>query len=281
MSESEPNPNPRDVAATYVPGIAQSLALCLLFFTIFFAVTIAFQVLRGFTGVSLSMFSSILVTQVIAWPITLWVGLRWSGAPFREACPLTPFPVRIVPALLIANSGATILLLAAAMLIPMPEAIQKYLTEGVAGSSKIPFFFALVVAAPIAEELFFRGLVLRGYCGRYSTKKAVWASAIFFAFFHLDPWQAVMALPLGLAFAWLFLRTGSLLPSILSHATVNFFRNFLLSPLARGLGYDDKALKALGHLPVSVLAIGAAMAGVGGFILWKQVTGFSTQRIAS
>ena len=212
-----------------------------------------------------------MVQQVIAWPLTLWVGLRWSKVSFREACPLTTFPVRIVPALLIASFGVTILLLAAASLIPMPEALKKSMAQGMAGSSKLALFFPAVLVAPLAEELFWRGLVLRGFLGRYSITKAVWASAVLFAVFHLNPWQAVVALPFGLSFAWLFLRTGSLVPGILGHVTANFSTNFLLPPLAIALGYDSEALKALGHFPPSILAIGGAMAGIGGFFLWRQL----------
>jgi membrane protease YdiL (CAAX protease family) len=270
MAEVEPSLNqPR--LAKCIPGIRQSLALCALYFVLCVVVTLAFQIAH----VPLGMFSSLLVGQVLAWPLILWLGLRWSRVSFRQACPLTRFPLRIVPALLIASFGATILLLAGAALIPMPEAMGKEVAQGIAGSSKLSFFFSVVLAAPLGEELFFRGWVLRGYLGRYSAGKAVWASAILFALFHLNPWQAVVALPLGLAFAWLFLRTGSLLPGILGHATVNFSTNFLLSPLALALGYNDDAMKALGHFPTSMLALGGAMAIIGGLILWRQLAGFS------
>src|SRR5262252_2551054 len=116
MTESEPSLNPLRLAKC-VPGIAQSLRMCALYLV----VTVTFQIAH----VPLGMFSSLLVVQVIGWPLILWIGLRWSRVSFREACPLTRFPVRIVPALLIVSFGATILLLAGAALIPMPEAIEK------------------------------------------------------------------------------------------------------------------------------------------------------------
>lgn len=270
MNEAEPSPNPPSLAKG-VPGIAQSLALCALFFGITFVVGVTLRLLSRFTGVSLDMSSWFLVPQVIAWPVTIWIGLRWSKVPIRETLPLTPFPIRIVPALVIASVGADILLVAAAVLIPMPEAIKSMVKEA-AESSKLTQFLGAVLMAPLAEELFFRGLVLRGYLGRYSTTKAVWASAVLFAAYHLNPWQAVVVLPLGLGFAWLFLRTGSLVPGILAHATVNFWSTFLLRPLALALGYDDKAFEALGHFPPSILAVGGTMAGIGGFVLWRQLT---------
>lgn len=273
MDEAETSPSP-PVLAKPVPGIAQSAALCALFFGIVIAVAIPLEVLKRFAGLPLDMFSLLLIQQVIAWPITIWVGLRWARVSFREVCPLTRFPVRIVPALLIATFGVTILVLAAAGLIPMPEALRAALIQQAAGSSKLTLFLPVVVVAPLAEEIFFRGFMLRGYLGRYSITKAVWASAAVFALFHLNPWQMVAAFPLGLGFAWLFLRTGSLIPGILSHAMANFSTNFLLTPLGLALGYDADAWEELRNFPPSVLAVGAVTAIIGGFILWRQVAGF-------
>jgi len=136
MNEAVPSLNPPPTAKC-VPGIAQSLKLSALYFAIYIAVTLALQIAH----VPLGMFSSLLIIQVISWPLILWVGLRWSRVTFRQACPLTRFPVRIVPALLIASFGASILLLSVAGLIPMPEAMKKELSEGITGSSKLSLFF--------------------------------------------------------------------------------------------------------------------------------------------
>ena len=148
-----------------------------------------------------------------------------------------------MPALLVASYGATILLLEMAGWIPMPESFRQGMVQQMAQANWLLFLLPVVVVAPVAEELFFRGLLLRGYLARYSVTTAVWASAVLFAVFHLNPWQGIIALPLGLAYAWLVLHTGSVLPSMLSHAMVNFSTNFLLQPLAavRGLLHGTTA----------------------------------------
>ena len=270
MKEAELSPDSPPVA-NCVPGIAQSLALCALFFGMSIAVSLTLTLVRRFAHVEVELFLWLLAQQVIAWPVTIWVGLRWSRVRFREACPLTRFPIRIVPALLIATFGATILLLAGATLIPIPEQLNTVMAHAIASSSRVATLFSVVLVGPVAEELFFRGLVLRGYLARYSMVKAVWASALLFAFFHLNPWQALVALPLGLGFAWLFVRTGSLVPSILCHATANFSTNFLFYPLALLLGYDSHSAEVSGNFPPSMLAIGAVMTSLGGFILFRQL----------
>jgi uncharacterized protein len=266
--ETPPRPS---VPPKRVPGIAQSLALVALYGGVVIVVTIALYLLSRFGGVSLDLFSYALVQQIIAWPITLWVGLRWSKASFLEVYRLTRFPIRIVPALFIAFFGLTILAIAGESLIPMPEALQKFIAQAFAGSSPLTIFLPLVLGAPVGEELFFRGLVLRGFLGRYSVTKAVWASALLWAVSHLNPWQAVGALPLGLVLGWLVVRTGSLIPAIIGHMIANFSPNYLFPPLALALGYDVKALEAPGHFPPPMLAIGAVMAGLGGFVLWRQL----------
>lgn len=259
------------------PGIAQALYLGVLFYGMSLAVGGMLPLISRFAGVSFDLFSSLLVLQVIAWPLILWVGLRRATASFRDVFPLTQFPVRIVPALLTAAFGATVLLEAVTSWIPMTEAFKALMAQA-ARSSKLALFFSLVLVAPLGEELFFRGLVLRGFLGRYSIAKAVWASAVLFAIFHLNRWQIVMALPLGLAFAWLFLRTGSLVPGIIAHATVNFSANFLIPPLALMLEHGSYVK---GHFPSAVLAIGAVTAGIGGFFLWRQLSKPSDEQAAS
>jgi membrane protease YdiL (CAAX protease family) len=218
-----------------------------------------------------------MIAQAIAWPTAIWARLSWSKRSFREACPLTRFPIRIVPVLLLTNFGAAILIAAVAMTIPLPEFLRKAMNELFAESSALTKFVSFVLFAPVAEELFFRGLVLRGYLSRSSISKAVWASAALFAFFHLNPWQMVGALPLGLFFAWLFLRTGSLLPAILGHAMANFSATFLFVPLGLALGYDVEALSARGRLPPPMLALGVAAVIIGGLILWRQLAGLAPQ----
>ena len=50
---------------------------------------------------------------------------------------------------------------------------------------------AVVIVAPLTEELLFRGVILRGLLLHYSAPKAVIASSLMFGLVHLNPWQAV------------------------------------------------------------------------------------------
>lgn len=79
----------------------------------------------------------------------------------------------------------------------------------------------VVVAAPLAEETFFRGFLLQGLARRYTFWPAAVLTSAVFALAHVW-WQLYLPIfVLGLAFAWLFWRTGSLWAPIAAHATIN------------------------------------------------------------
>ncbi|WIG54922.1 MAG: hypothetical protein OJF61_000708 [Rhodanobacteraceae bacterium] len=84
----------------------------------------------------------------------------------------------------------------------------------------------VVCVAPFVEELVFRGVLLSGLASRMPIGWAMLASAVVFGCVHLPDfkfaWYPVPALViLGLASAWLRVRTRSLWPSITLHATNN------------------------------------------------------------
>lgn len=82
------------------------------------------------------------------------------------------------------------------------------------------FVLGTVVAAPVAEELVFRGFLLPALRPRLGAKGAVAATALAFGLVHPLP-LALPAALLGAGFGWLAMRSGSLLPAILAHAVHN------------------------------------------------------------
>lgn len=80
---------------------------------------------------------------------------------------------------------------------------------------------AIVVLAPIAEELFFRGVVFNAFLRERGPRLASIGSAALFAGIHLSIVALLPILLLGLALAWVYHRTGNLLAPIVMHAVVN------------------------------------------------------------
>lgn len=113
---------------------------------------------------------------------------------------------------------------------PMPEFIRSMMSDLVSkGTSSI---IAVVIVAPVMEELFFRGFILNGLLSQYSIKKSVLVSAILFMLFHVNPYQFAGAFIWGILSAHIFLATRSLLPCILCHALYNALP-FLIKYLLR------------------------------------------------
>jgi len=80
---------------------------------------------------------------------------------------------------------------------------------------------AIVVVAPIAEELFFRGVAFNAWLRERGRRFAYIGSAALFATIHVSLVSLLPIFLLGLALAWVYRRTGSLLAPIAMHATVN------------------------------------------------------------
>ena len=79
------------------------------------------------------------------------------------------------------------------------------------------------VFAPVFEEWLCRGLVLRGLLHRMKPGWAMVISSAFFAVIHMNPWQALPAFALGMLFAYVYYKTGSLKLTMLMHCTNNTF----------------------------------------------------------
>lgn len=86
---------------------------------------------------------------------------------------------------------------------------------------------AVVVLAPIGEEILYRGFAFTGLRARLGAVGAATLTSVVFALVHLGPGVGVGILPvtfiLGLAFAAIYHRTRSLLLAIGAHALHNGF----------------------------------------------------------
>ena len=78
-----------------------------------------------------------------------------------------------------------------------------------------------IVAAPIVEELFFRGFVLQGLTRHMTPLKAALLSSALFALAHVRPVTYVPIFLIGLVLAFVFLKTRSLPLAMAAHAVYN------------------------------------------------------------
>jgi uncharacterized protein len=82
-------------------------------------------------------------------------------------------------------------------------------------------FLAVVVVAPLAEELFFRGFLYQALRKWRGVGQAVVLSALLFAVAHGHPILIAGIFPLGIILAYTFEKRGSLTATIAAHAFFN------------------------------------------------------------
>ncbi len=105
-----------------------------------------------------------------------------------------------------------------------------------------------VVAAPVLEEIFFRGLVLERLSRRWSGAAAVLVSSAFFGLVHTPilP-QMVNAFVIAVVMGYIYLQTRSLVPVIAIHA-INNGLAYLTLELTGTQATDTRAM--LGNDPI-------------------------------
>ena len=122
----------------------------------------------------------------------------------------------------------------------------------------ILLFLALTIAAPVCEELLFRGIIQRGY-ERRGPRVGIIAGGILFALFHQSLPQGLALLPIALVLGYVAWRSHSLWSSVLIHCT----NNVLAASLLIASTSDPEILPWLGT-PVPA-AVGLALVATG---LW-------------
>lgn len=105
-------------------------------------------------------------------------------------------------------------------------------SEALARADPVVLLVALVLVAPVAEEIFFRGVVYNAWLREHGPRAALIGSAVLFSLIHGSLFLFVPFLALGIALALLYRATGSLPAAIALHAGFNAI-TVLLGLLAR------------------------------------------------
>lgn len=79
-------------------------------------------------------------------------------------------------------------------------------------------YFIIGLLAPLAEELVFRGAILRSLL-KWNSRPwvAILISAILFSAAHMNPAQIPHTLLIGLLLGWMYYRTDSIVPGVVFH----------------------------------------------------------------
>ena len=102
------------------------------------------------------------------------------------------------------------------------EQVARELTDRATDPLGVALLVLIVgIGAPIAEEIFYRGLVFRSMENRYGTWPGIIGSGVWFGAAHFQLLQFPGLAAFGIILAYLTHRTGRLAPAIFAHMAFN------------------------------------------------------------
>ena len=180
--------------------------------------------------IALLVMLAVLVTLVVR---TRWVGLDWrrlfGPLPDRGMLPLV---LVVAPVGMITFGTALLVFVPLSYVFPRFVA-RQFLSisffEVTTVSQWLLLTAGAVVAAPLVEEMFFRGILLHRWARRWGTLTGVLTSSALFAVGHSEIFGHFL---FGVAMAALYLHTRRLWVPIAAHALNNFV---LVLPILAGI----------------------------------------------
>lgn len=206
-----------------------------------------------------------LVSILVAWPpVLVLVAKRADGWAPGTVFKAKRARAATLTGALLAGMGLslTILVLVSHLPGPSPDSAVQF-NESLAEGSRIPLWIAMLLVAPLVEELFFRGWMLPVWERRFGRWGAILGTALLFALLHILWWRILITLPLGVLFGWVFVRTRSVLAAVAAHAGANA-APMVADGLLQAAGYSPVQVEAMASLPwwTAVSAGGAFLLGV-------------------
>lgn len=128
-------------------------------------------------------------------------------------------------------------------------------TEGMAVTNmgKIIMIVYTCIIAPVTEEVFFRGMLLKTF-SKANQRFAIFISALFFGLSHANIPQFLLAFTLGIFLAHITLIHGSIIPAIIVHAFLNTY-----SSISSELNLSGRALILFNEIFIFLAIMGCAM----------------------
>lgn len=234
---------PAEAAAKPFPRILPSIGWIVLYFVLQGVCTYA---LLAWSGIGLADASSAmgnpalilwgLISSAIIQLLLMWLyirkGLRAQLLGLTHFGRLSVWQT-IVMAILLVAAAMIFNFIYATYVIP-GIGMQEEMAKMLASIPRTPLniaagFFAIAVAAPVVEELLFRGFLQNALARHMPFWAAIILSSFGFALVHGQPYAIPGLMSLSLAFGYIYHRTGSLRTNIILHMVNNFAALLLLS----------------------------------------------------
>ncbi|MGK2929228.1 MAG: lysostaphin resistance A-like protein [Acidimicrobiales bacterium] len=144
----------------------------------------------------------------LGWRSTLWDAP--AGVAIGVACQFVLVPIVTLPVFLLSDTDRAAL-----------EAPARELTDKATGPGVLVLILVVVVAAPLAEEVFFRGLLQRTLARRLPIWPAMVVTSLAFGASHFQLLQFPALAAFGLVLSYLAHRTGRLGLNTWAHVGFN------------------------------------------------------------
>jgi hypothetical protein len=188
--------------------------------------TVSYNDLYSYAYSSAIIISITTAVYLIANVLFSYIGLRWSGVGGKSLISTRDFGVK--KAIQYCFCAIFIQYGAALVSTAFSSIFEKYgFSTDVDTSDMATSFIGTIVLilyeciiAPITEELFYRGTVLKVF-SRANQRFAIVASAIFFGLAHGNLPQFLLAFLLGMFLAHIDVKHNSIIPSIIVHIFIN------------------------------------------------------------
>ncbi|MBN1038407.1 CPBP family intramembrane metalloprotease [Clostridium botulinum] len=128
------------------------------------------------------------------------------------------------------------------------------------------------IISPILEELLFRGIILKGFLKNYNTLTAIFMSSLFFSLLHRDIGQAFGAFIFGIFFAFIYIKTNSLLSNIFAHFLSNSLHHIITYALKIKINGYNLNTTLIQHQPFWFNILGIVLTIIGMFLLFRAFT---------
>ncbi len=249
---SEPTLPPSDVPEPPVPAERLGWLALVGALALFFLLGVPLQMVSAGAGI---WFTEIFLFFGFGWALTRWsgrapvpyLGLSWPGG----------WPLVFALLVAVANYFAVVIplqflaqLLAPRSWVEMFDQTQVF--ERHAGLELFLAMTGAVAAAPIGEEIIFRGLLLQGLLRRgVAVVPAVVASAAIFSLCHINLIGLPALFELGVVFGLLYARTRGVLPGMVAHLGSNLTATLLY---VASKGQEPGSVETSAQLPAVLTA---------------------------
>jgi membrane protease YdiL (CAAX protease family) len=215
-------------------------------------------------GTAMQLFSfgwGLIATEVLLIFIPALLYLKQSQQPFRETTRIKKLSWKLVLTSLMIGVG---LWLVDSVLEGLMSAITGFAPPVVEGllpttlGQALLVFTGLAIAAPICEEIFFRGVIQTQYAKNKRPWAAITFTALIFAFYHMRLQGLPALLPVAFVLCYVYLRTQNLTASIIVH----FGNNFMAAIIVVLAGLRPDLVLPFPSLPAALIGLIMVVAGI-------------------